>query len=225
MKSTIYNYKEIKNSIPESVNLVIVSKTHPSEAIKELYDVGHRAFGENKSQEILVKQQELPQDIEWHFIGHLQRNKVRQIVPFVHLIHGVDSLRLLKEINKQSIRFEKKTNCLLQFFIADEETKFGFELDEVREILQSDEFKEMQNIQICGVMGMATYTEDVEQIKAEFVNLKNIFDNLKSEFFAGDDKFKEISMGMTNDYGIAVEQGSTIVRIGSAIFGDRDYSK
>jgi len=217
------NLTRILSSIPSHVKVVAVSKTHPPETIQEFYNQGLRVFGENKMQEITAKQPVLPADIEWHFIGHLQRNKVKYIAPFVHLIHSVDSLRLLEEINKQALKAGRTVNCLLQFHIATEETKFGLDLDEARELLTSEEYGSFQNIRICGVMGMGTFTDEEEVVRTEFKKLKGIFDTLKSDFFTDSPSFKEISMGMSGDYPIAIEEGSTIVRIGSAIFGDRHY--
>lgn len=212
--------EKLKNS---GVTLVAVSKTHPISKIKEIYDLGIRDFGENKAQELRDKQPELPADIRWHFIGHLQRNKVKYITPFVHLIHAVDSYKLLKEINKEAVKINRVIDCLLQVFIADEETKFGLSNDEVRELLQHPNLNELQNIRICGLMGMATNTEDQEKVRAEFRGLKQFFDELKSTFFNGQDHFKVLSMGMTSDYEIAIEEGSTMVRLGTLIFGERHY--
>jgi PLP dependent protein len=216
------NINLIKANLPVNVQLVAVSKTKPAELLMEAYKVGQRAFGENKVQEIVWKQEELPKDIEWHFIGHLQTNKVKYIIPFVHLIHGVDSYKLLKTIDAEARKINRIIPCLLQFYIADEETKFGFSLEEAVEMLKSDEYKLMRNISVSGVMGMATYTDDEKQIGKEFAHLKSIFDRLKSEFFAEVPEFKEISMGMSGDYQIAVEKGSTMIRIGSTIFGERE---
>ncbi|NOX46073.1 MAG: YggS family pyridoxal phosphate-dependent enzyme [Chlorobi bacterium] len=216
------NLSELLGNIPPSVKLVAVSKTKPNEDILEAYDTGFRVFGENKAQELSRKYSELPKDIEWHFIGHMQSNKVKYIAPFVSLIHGIDSFKLLKEINKQAIRNDRVINCLFQFHIATESTKFGFDLEEVSGILDLKEFGELKNIRICGVMGMATYTSDTAIVRNEFRNLKDIFTNLKSSFFAEQESFKEISMGMSGDYEIAIEEGSTMIRVGSAIFGERD---
>ncbi len=207
--------------IPETVKLVAVSKTKPLEAIQKAYDGGYRIFGENKVQELVAKQPELPNDIEWHFVGHLQSNKVKYIAPFVSLMHAVDSLKLLKEINKQALKNKRTIHCLLQFHIATEQSKFGLNLEEAQNILRSDEYQQFDNIQISGVMGMATFTNDQEQVRQEFRQLKFFFGQLKKEFFTNDLNFKEISMGMTGDYKIAIEEGSTMIRIGTAIFGDR----
>jgi pyridoxal phosphate enzyme (YggS family) len=215
------NIEVLKNSLPETVKLVAVSKTKPVSEVMEAYKTGHRIFGENKAQELISKQPELPGDIQWHFIGHLQTNKVKYIAPFVSLIESVDRLKLLREINKQAVKNERIIHCLLQFHIATEETKFGLDPEEASQILESDEYKSMKNIRICGVMGMATFTEDEEKVRAEFKNLRNIFTQLKIKYFAEANHFREISMGMSGDYQIAVEEGSTIVRIGSLIFGKR----
>lgn len=213
----------IKSNLPESVQLVAVSKTKPAELLMEAYQQGQRTFGENKVQEMVAKYEMLPKDIEWHFIGHLQTNKVKYIAPFVHLIHGVDSFKLLKSIDKEAGKVNRILPCLLQFHIAEEETKFGFSMEEAVEMLSSDEFKQLENVRISGVMGMATYTEDENQVRKEFSHLKGIFNQLKTEYFPEFSDFKGISMGMSGDYQIAVEEGSTMVRIGSTIFGERFY--
>ena len=217
------NLIETLKTIPENVQLVAVSKTKPNEDIIEAYNEGQRVFGENKVQELTTKYEELPKDIQWHMIGHLQRNKVKYIAPFVSMIHAVDSLRLLKEVNKQAKKNERVIHCLLQFHIAEESTKFGLDLSETKELLSSDEFKAMENISICGIMGMATFIDDEDQVRREFRELKKIYTELKESFFKGNDSFKEISMGMSGDYRIAIEEGSTMVRIGSTIFGARNY--
>jgi PLP dependent protein len=214
---------KIKDTLPEGVTLVAVSKTKPNDDILEAYYSGHKIFGENKVQELTKKYEELPKDIVWHFIGHLQTNKVKYIAPFVHLIHGIDSFKLLKEVNREAIKSERVIPCLLQFYIACEETKFGLSLDEARELLVSEDFKRMQNIKIAGVMGMATYTENEKQISTEFRMLKTIFKTLKNEYFSGAEDFREISMGMSDDYQLALKEGSTIIRVGSKIFGERNY--
>lgn len=214
--------EEILNDLtPTNTTLVAVSKTKPAEAIQKLYDQGQRIFGENKVQEVTWKQEELPKDIQWHLIGHLQTNKVKYIAPFVSMIHSVDSLRLLKEINKQAKKNDRVIEVLLQFHIAEEDTKFGLNLEEAIDILNSDFYKDAQNIKVVGVMGMATFSPDPIQVRKEFKSLKNIFDKLKEGFFEGEDDFKEISMGMSGDYKIAVEEGSTMVRVGSLLFGRR----
>lgn len=201
--------------------LVAVSKTHPKEAILKIYHQGQRIFGENRPQEMLEKQAALPADIQWHLIGHLQTNKVKAIAPFVSLIHSVDSLRLLQEIDKQALKNQRIQDCLLQFHIAQEETKFGLSEAEALAILQSPTFASLKNIRICGVMGMASFTEDKAQVRMEFRHLKSIFERLKARFFQDSAYFCEISMGMSGDWEIALEEGSTLVRIGSLIFGAR----
>ncbi|TNE70194.1 MAG: YggS family pyridoxal phosphate-dependent enzyme [Bacteroidetes bacterium] len=211
----------IKRDLPENVTLVAVSKTKPVSLIMEAYDAGQRVFGENKVQELVSKYEEMPKDIQWHMIGHLQTNKVKYIAPFVHLIHGVDSLKLLKEIDKQGKKHDRIIKCLLQFHIAEEETKFGFDVSEALEMLRSDVFKELLNIEIIGVMGMATFTDNETQIRKEFKHLKEIFEHLSSEFFKNA-SFNTISMGMSGDYKLAIEEGSTMVRVGSSIFGSRN---
>ncbi|MEN8116294.1 MAG: YggS family pyridoxal phosphate-dependent enzyme [Bacteroidota bacterium] len=217
------NISNLKQNMPESVSLVAVSKTKPNEDIMTAYNNGHKIFGENKIQDLLKKYEELPKDIEWHFIGHPQTNKVKFIAPFISLIHGVDSLKLLKVINKEGAKNNRVINCLLQFHIAEESTKFGLSETEVAEILESKEYAELNNVEIVGVMGMATYTDAQNQIRKEFRQLKVVFDSLKNKYFTGAESFKEVSMGMSDDYQIAVEEGSTMVRIGSKIFGERNY--
>ncbi len=217
------NILEIRNHIPHQVQLVCVSKFNPAEAIQEAYNAGERVFGESKVQEICAKAVILPDDIKWHFIGHLQTNKIKYIVPFISLIHGVDSFKLLKEIDKSAGKMNRQVNCLLQVHIAEEETKFGFSESELIQTISGDEFKLITNVKICGLMGMATFTDDKNKIRREFNTLKNLFDKLKSTFFANESYFKEISMGMSDDYLIAIEEGSTMVRIGSSIFGVRNY--
>jgi pyridoxal phosphate enzyme (YggS family) len=204
--------------------LIAVSKTHPVELIREAYAAGQRAFGENKVQEMMEKQPSLPEDVQWHMIGHLQTNKVKYIAPYVHLIQSVDSLKLLQEINKQALKYDRVIDVLLQFYIAEEETKYGLSLEEAQQILRSDGFRELQNVHICGVMGVATNTESDEELQKEFRSLRHIFETLKQEFFADADYFKEISMGMSSDYQLAISEGSTMVRVGSAIFGQRNYN-
>lgn len=213
--------KAIKNTIPENVTLVAVSKTYPASDILQAYYVDQRVFGENKVQEMVDKYSLLPKDIQWHLIGHLQSNKVKYIAPFVSLIHSVDSLKLLVEINKQAKKNDRVIDCLLQFHIAQEETKFGLLLSESQELLESEAFKELKNIRIVGIMGMASFVEDQKKICEEFHILKTIFEKLQKEFFLYDNTFKEISMGMSNDYQMAIEEGSTMVRVGSLIFGSR----
>ena len=201
-----------------------MSKFHPNEAIEEAYASGERVFGESKVQEMCGKHETLPADISWHFIGHLQTNKIKYIVPFVSLIHGVDSYKLLVEINKHAAKVGKIVNCLLQIHIAREETKFGFSEDELIEMLGVGEWKDLKNIQLYGLMGMATYTDNLEQIRTEFRGLKSLFDQVKTFYFASETSFCELSIGMSDDYKIAIEEGSTLVRIGSSIFGTRQYN-
>ncbi|PWS29253.1 YggS family pyridoxal phosphate-dependent enzyme [Pedobacter yonginense] len=216
------NLKKYKSEVEsDGVKLIAVSKTQTVETILEAYNAGQRIFGENHVQEMVDKQAELPADIEWHLIGHLQSNKVKYIAPFVKLIHGVDSLKLLQEINKQALKNKRVIDCLLQVYIADEDTKFGLDFDEVIELLRSDEYAELKNIRIVGLMGIATNTKNEKQITVEFQELKVLFDGIKVSFFRKEDSFKEISTGMSADYKIAIEEGSTMVRIGSAIFGKR----
>jgi len=210
---------------PTNTQLVAVSKTKPVEHILEIYEEGQRIFGENKVLELRDKYEEMPKDIQWHFIGHLQTNKVKYIASFVHLIHGVDSLKLLKAINKQAAKNDRIIDCLLQFHIAEEATKFGLDLDAAFDLLKTSDYGTLSNIRLVGVMGMATFTNDKEQVQREFKTLKSIFDALKKAFFLEDTAFKEISMGMSGDYQLAVEEGSTMVRVGSLIFGNRVYSK
>lgn len=224
MSSVTDNLKHIAGELPSGVTLIAVSKTKPVEMIEEAYAAGQRVFGENKVQEMVDKYEQLPKDINWHMIGHLQTNKVKYIAPFVALIHGVESLKLLETINKEANKVGRVIPCLLQFHIAQEETKFGLTLEEAREILESEAYRRMQNVRIAGVMGMATNTDNEEQIRAEFRHLKEIFDTLKREYFPGNADFKELSMGMSGDYPIAVQEGSTMVRVGSAIFGARQYN-
>ncbi len=202
--------------------LIAVSKTKPNQAILEAYTTGFRDFGENKIQELVRKSEALPKDIRWHMIGHLQRNKVKYIAPFVHLIHAVDSLKLLKEINKQAKKSDRTISCLLQIHIAQESTKFGMNEEELFELLQSDELKDLKNIKIKGLMGMATFTGDKTQVRNEFRSLKVIFEKVKKEINLPHLDLQELSMGMSADYEIAIEEGSTMIRVGSAIFGQRE---
>ena len=212
---------EIHKTIPAHVCLVAVSKTKPVIDLLEAYQAGQRHFGENKVQEMSEKRELLPKDINWHLIGHLQTNKVKFIAPFVHLIHSVDSLKLLTEINKQAAKCQRVISVLLQFYIAKEETKFGLDYEEAIALLNSEEYKTFKNIQIVGVMGMASFTDDEETVRSEFSQLKELFSKLKVSFFKNDDFFKEISMGLSGDYQLAIEEGSTMVRVGSSIFGGR----
>ena len=213
----------IQAELPESTRLVAVSKYHPVEALQEAYDGGQRIFGESKAQEMTLKHEALPKDIEWHFIGHLQTNKIKYIAPYVTLIHGVDSYKLLAEIDKQARKAGRTIPCLLQIHIAQEETKFGFSMDECRDMLAQGEWKKLSNIQIAGVMGMATNTNDETQIENEFASLSNFFHETKEKWFKDTPYYKEISMGMSDDYPIAIRHGSTLIRIGSRIFGERVY--
>lgn len=213
----------LANEIPANVKLIAVSKTKPVETILEAYKSGHKIYGENKVQDLVDKYNELPKDIEWHMIGHMQSNKVKYIAPFVSLIHGIDSFKLLKVVNKEGEKNNRKIDCLLQFHIAKEETKFGLDLNEATEFLKSEEFKNLNHINICGVMGMATFTENEDTIRSEFNELVHIFNQLKNTYFPKNDDFKEISMGMSADYKIAIEGGATMVRIGSLLFGARNY--
>jgi pyridoxal phosphate enzyme (YggS family) len=211
----------LKQTLPASVQLIAVSKTKPNEDLIQAYQAGQRVFGENKVQEMVDKHESLPKDIQWHLIGHLQTNKVKYIAPFISLIHAVDSLKLLKEIDKEAKKNNRVIDCLLQFFIASEETKFGLSFEEATEILESKEFIEMENVRIVGLMGMASFVKDEEQIRDEFRTLYNYFQVIKSHHFKFNSDFKELSMGMSGDYAIAIEEGSTMVRIGSSIFGGR----
>ncbi|GAA0875296.1 YggS family pyridoxal phosphate-dependent enzyme [Wandonia haliotis] len=215
------NLKKIQETIPSGVTLVAVSKTKPAEMILDAYAAGQRHFGENKVQELTEKQEQLPKDIYWHLIGHLQTNKVKYIAPFVHLIHAVDSLKLLKEINKQAKKNNRIISCLLQFHIATEDTKFGMTRAEVEELINSDAYQEMENVKLCGVMGMATLTDNESRVREEFHHLKNEFEYFREKYFSDTDQFSVISMGMSGDYQLAIEEGSTMVRVGSSIFGQR----
>ena len=218
--SIAQNLYHIKSQLPAHVTLVAVSKTKPVSDLMEAYQAGQRIFGENKIQEMTDKWEQMPKDIEWHMIGHVQTNKVKFMAEYVSLIHGVDSLKLLQEINKQALKHNRKIDCLLQIYIANEETKFGLDEKELNELITSKEFKELQNIRIIGLMGMATFTENQNQIKAEFKHLKTIFDTINNQENL---KLETLSMGMSGDYELAIEFGSTMVRIGSSIFGNRNY--
>ena len=217
------NIESLRKQLPTQVRLVCVSKFHPNEDVLEAYDCGERIFGESKVQELCGKYESLPKDICWHFIGHLQSNKIKFIIPFVSLIHGVDSYKLLTEIDKQAAKVGRNVNCLLQIHIAQEETKFGFSAEELLQMLEVGEWIKLKNIQICGLMGMATYTDKREQIRTELIGLKTLFDQTKSLYFSEESSFCELSIGMSDDYQIAIEEGSTLVRIGSLIFGQRKY--
>ena len=211
--------QEIRKTIPEGVQLLAISKYYPPEAIMEAYDTGQRDFGENKAQDLITKQQILPKDIRWHFTGHLQSNKIKYIAPFIHIIHSIDSLQLLKEVNKQGIKVNRIISCLLQIHIAQEESKFGFTPNECREMLTSDEWKKLKNVQIRGLMCMASNTDNNQQIAMEFAEVKKLFDEIRDKWFTNDKNFDTLSAGMSNDYITAIAQGSTCVRIGSNIFG------
>ncbi|TKD65857.1 YggS family pyridoxal phosphate-dependent enzyme [Flavobacterium sp. ASW18X] len=215
------NLKAIRATLPEHVTLVAVSKTKPNAAVLEAYEAGQRIFGENKIQEMTQKWEELPKDIQWHMIGHVQRNKVKYMAPFVGLIHGVDSFKLLKEINKQAEKLDRTIQCLLQMHIAEESSKFGMDQEELLTVINSDEFNAMKNIKINGLMGMATFTDNKNQVRKEFRYLKSIFDSTKDLL----PQSEILSMGMSGDYKIAIEEGSTMVRIGSSIFGARNYNQ
>ena len=219
MSSIRERLQAIRSTLPEGVQLLAISKYYPVEAIMEAYDAGQRDFGENKAQDLVAKQQQLPDDIRWHFTGHLQSNKIKYIAPLVHLIHIVDSLQLLKEINKHGVKTGRTISCLLQIHIAQEETKFGFSTEECLAMLASEEWKELKNIHIRGLMCMASNTDDKEQIAKEFATVKSLFDKIRDRWFDDDSEFDTISAGLSDDYLTAVAAGSTCVRIGSSIFG------
>ena len=214
---------KVRSTLSDGVRLVAVSKTKPVEMLQEAYDAGQRLFGENKALEMRDKHQVLPSDIEWHFIGHLQTNKVKYIAPYVSLIHSIDSLNLLQVVNKEAVKHNRVIDCLLQFHIATEETKFGLEMEEAKALLDSPEFTQLKNVRIVGLMGMATNTPNRDLIRQEFHTLHTYFDQLADTYFKGHPEFKELSMGMSHDYDIAMEEGSTLVRLGTSIFGARDY--
>lgn len=215
------NLQNILAELPKGVRLVAVSKFHTNEAIEEAYKVGQRIFGESRAQELKAKHETLPQDIEWHFIGSLQTNKIKYIIPYVALIHGIDSYYLLTEVNKHAAKVGRSVDCLLQLHIAQEETKSGFTFNECRNMLQKEDWKSLTNVRICGLMGMATFTDSQEQITKEFCSLSSFFNEVKENYFANEPAFCELSMGMSDDYPLAIENGSTLVRIGSKIFGNR----
>lgn len=217
------NIKQVLAELPKGVRLVAVSKFHPNEAIEEAYQMGQRIFGESKVQEMTAKYESLPKDIEWHFIGHLQSNKIKYMAPYVSMIHGIDTYKLLVEVNKQAVKAGRVIDCLLQIFIAQEETKFGFTPAECREMLADGAWKELTHVRICGLMGMASNTNNIEQVKQEFCFLSTYFEEVKSTWFSNSDFFRELSMGMSHDYHEAIAEGSTLVRVGSKIFGDRIY--
>lgn len=212
------NLTSILSSLPSQVKVVVVSKNHTPAEMMEVYLTGHRIFGENRVQELVRKYSLMPQDIEWHFIGHLQTNKVRLLIPLVSMVHSVDSLKLLGEIDREARKADRIIPCLLQFHIATEETKYGLDIGEAQSLLSSREFGEMKHVIVAGVMGMATLTGDLELVRQEFRTLRNYFEQLRSRFFAGSESFREISMGMSGDYSIAVEEGSTMIRIGTIVF-------
>ena len=218
------NLETVRKTIPSGVLLVAVSKTKPVEDIQEAYDAGQRVFGENHALEMRDKHEVLPKDIEWHFIGHLQTNKIKYIISFARMIHSIDTFNLLQAVNKEAAKHDRVVDCLLQFHIAEEETKFGFTLDEIETQNFASILASMKNVRICGVMGMATNTDDMAQVRKEFGHLKEIFNTLKVKYFTDCEWFKEISMGMSHDYPIAIEEGSTMVRVGSKIFGERNYN-
>jgi PLP dependent protein len=218
------NIEQILQSLPKGCTLIAVSKTHPPEVVLQAYEAGHKIFGENKVQELVAKYEVLPKDIQWHLIGHLQTNKVKYIAPFVHLIHSIDSLKLLQEVDKQAKKHNRIISCLIQVHVANEESKFGLAPVEVTEFLGSPTIKDLTSVRIIGLMGMATFTDNTEQIRDEFRTLKQLFDSLKSKDLGFNIVMQELSMGMSGDYGIALEEGSTMVRVGSAIFGNRNYT-
>ena len=218
------NLKQVLAELPSGVRLVAVSKFHPNEAIEEAYHAGQRIFGESKVQEMTAKYESLPKDIEWHFIGHLQTNKIKYMIPYVSMIHGIDTYKLLAEVNKQAGKAGRTVNCLLQIHVAQEETKFGFSPEECREMLEGGEWKQLTHVRICGMMGMASNTEDTEQIKSEFRLLNSLFQEFKATWFADSEAFTELSMGMSHDYHEAIASGSTLIRVGSKIFGERNYN-
>jgi pyridoxal phosphate enzyme (YggS family) len=215
------NLEQLKESIPEHVALVAVSKTKPAHMVRELFESGHLDFGENKVQELVDKQEELPGDIRWHMIGHLQSNKVKYIAPFVYMVHGVDSLKLLRMLEKEGRKNERQINCLLQIHNAPESSKFGLSEEELETILTSEEFRKMEFVQVRGLMGMATFTDNSEVVREEFRNLKRIFEQLKSDHFRSQPEFSILSMGLSGDYQLAIEEGSNMIRVGSLIFGPR----
>ena len=221
--SIAQNLQRITAQLPNNVKLVAVSKFHPVEKVMEAYDAGQRIFGENRAQELAAKAPQMPSDIEWHFIGHLQKNKVRMIMPWASVIQSIDSIELLQLVNKEAARIDRHVNVLLQLHVAKEQTKSGFTIDELLKAAEERAFENLSNVTIAGVMAMATFTEDMEQVASEFELVHNTFLTLRDKYFAGDDAFKQISMGMSDDWPIAVEHGATLVRIGTDIFGAREY--
>ena len=217
--------ERLNNELPSTVKLVAVSKFNPSEAIMEAYQAGQRIFGESRPQELLQKVQELPSDIQWHFIGHLQTNKLKMVLPYASLIHSVDSERLLMEINKYAVKNNLKVKCLLELFVAQEETKQGFSKEELMQLMEKLQQEPLEGVEICGLMGMASFVEDEQQIRGEFAALKEAFDQIREKYISTHPNFNELSMGMSGDYRIAVELGSTMVRIGTTIFGARNYNR
>lgn len=215
------NLAELRRAVPNHVKIIAVSKTKPVHLLQAAYEAGQKAFGENYVQELVEKHTELPSDVEWHFIGHLQTNKVKNIAPFVSYIHAVDSEKLLREIDKQAEKNGRIIHCLLQFHIADEESKYGFQLDTYFDVIRAIPFEELKNVKICGVMGMASFVQNQLQIENEFSTLRDIFHHLKNEIFSQNEDFKELSMGMSGDWPLAVDKGSTMIRIGSSLFGNR----
>ena len=213
----------LTSQLPQGVRLVAISKFHPAEAIAEAYAAGQRLFGESRVQELQAKHEALPKDIEWHFIGHLQTNKVKYIVPYVSLIHGIDSFHLLAEVDRQAERVGRTVGCLLQMHIAREETKFGFSFEECRQLLQEGEWRQLHHVRLCGMMGMATNTDNMQQVEEEFRSLATFFHEVKTSWFAADEAFCELSMGMSHDYPQAIAAGSTLIRVGTYIFGERNY--
>ncbi|MDY0254253.1 MAG: YggS family pyridoxal phosphate-dependent enzyme [Tenuifilaceae bacterium] len=221
--SVAENLKNIKSIIPPHITLVAISKTHPPEVIMEAYNAGHRIFGENKVQEMISKQEVMPKDIQWHLVGHLQTNKVKYVAPFVSLIHSVDSAKLLKEINKCGAKNDRVIDCLLQVHIAEEDTKFGLSAQELDTMLSTPALAEYANVRVVGLMGMATFTDNMEQVRREFKGLADTFKNVKQKYFANQPSFNTLSMGMSGDFEVAIEEGSTMIRVGSRIFGARNY--
>jgi PLP dependent protein len=221
----VRNLNTLLKAIPSHVTLVAVTKMHKVEEIMQVYNAGYKVFGENKVQELGKKRLQIPDDVEWHLIGHLQTNKIRSVIPYVHLIHSIDSVHLLEAVNEEALKQGKTINCLLQIHIATEETKFGFSEEELYQAFESDAFSKLQNVRLCGLMGMATFTVDQTQIRREFHQLADLFQKVKSTVMKNNPFFKELSMGMSSDFAIAIEEGSTMIRIGSAIFGERNYDR
>ena len=221
--SIAQSIQALHSSLPQGVSLLAISKYQPIEALQEAYDAGQRMFGENHILEMTAKAEALPKDIEWHFTGHVQTNKIKYMAPFVSLIHAVDSYRLLREIDKHAAKHNRRIDCLLQIHIAQEDTKYGLTIEECRTLLATEPWRELQHVRIVGLMAMGSNTEDMEQVRGEFRQMKMLFDELKSTYFAEEPSFCQLSEGMTDDYPIAIEEGSAIVRIGSLIFGERTY--